>query len=256
MRNIFLYFLVCTILFSCKNEGCTDPLATNFDTSFNKEDGSCEYIYNLNVEFSLNDGDIELIKNDIISFENNSFRIEKFKLYLSDISLVSNNGTNNLTDVFLYNLEDLSTHSLILSTSDESVREFNFSLGLDNVLNSTTPADYPTDHPLGINNGTYWAMNNSDSYIFAMIEGKLDTTGDGTFFNRTYHLAHDDLLKSVSLEKSIEFDNQLNGNIDIKIELKDVFNDLNLSSTLPHTSNNSPLAHQIMDNIKNAFKIQ
>ena len=116
--------------------------------------------------------------------------------------------------------------------------------------------DYETDHPLGLDNGTHWTMNNSNSYIFAMIEGKLDTIGDGSFFNRTYHLAHSDLLKYVSLQKDVSFNDQLSNTIEINIELKEIFEGVDLSARLPHRSDNSPLAHQIMDNIKNAFEIQ
>ena len=99
-------------------------------------------------------------------------------------------------------------------------------------------------------------MTNANSYIFAIIEGKFDTIGDGSFFNRTYHLAHNNLLKMVSLQKEVSFNNELNKTIEINIELKEVFEGIDLSSTLPHRSDDSPLAHQIMNNIKNAFEIQ
>ena len=256
MKNCIFTLLISIVLFSCKNEGCTDPLAINFDDSSNKNDGSCEYLYNLDIRFSLNDNDTKLVKNDIISFENNSFRIEKFKLFFSDISITYPSSTEKISDVFLFNLEDENTHTFNAPISENNFTEFNFGLGLNDEQNSTTPVDYPTDHPLGIDNGTYWAMSNSNSYIFAMIEGKLDTIGDGSFFNRTYHLAHSDLLKYVSLQKDINFNNELNKTIEIKIELKEMFEEINLSSTLPHQSDNSPLANQIMDNIKNAFEIQ
>tara|TARA_B110000305_G_C19451143_1_gene648016 strand:+ start:1856 stop:2626 length:771 start_codon:yes stop_codon:yes gene_type:complete len=256
MKNCIFTLLISIVLFSCKNEGCTDPLAINFDDSSNKNDGSCEYLYNLDIRFSLNDNETKLVKNDIISFENNSFRIEKFKLFFSEISVANSTNTENISEVFLYNLENENTYNITASISQNNFTEFNFGIGLNETQNSTTPADYETDHPLGIDNDTHWTMSNSNSYIFALIEGKLDTIGDGSFFNRTYHLAHNDLLRNVSLQKDIIFNDQLNETIEITIELKEIFEGIDLSATIPHQSDNSPLAHQIMDNINNAFEVQ
>lgn len=256
MKYYIFTLLISIIFLSCKNEGCTDPLAVNFDNSSDKNDGSCEYLYNLEVRFSLNNDDTKLAKNDIISFDNASFRVEKFKLFFTDINVLNSSNMEKVSDVFLYSIEDENTHTLNASLSENSFSQFNFGIGLSEEQNATSPVDYETDHPLGLDNGTYWDMNDSDSYIFAMIEGKLDTIGDGSFFNRTYHLAHNDLLKYVSLQKDIVFNDQLNRVIEIKIELKEVFEGIDLSSTTPHRKDNSPLAHQIMDNIKNAFEIQ
>jgi hypothetical protein len=256
MKNYLFIVVLSIILFSCKNEGCTDPVAINFDSSSNKNDGSCEYIYNLNIRFALTDNNIKLSDNDFISFDNNTLRIERFKLYFTDISVASQSKIDNISDVFLFDLENESTHNFSATISQDSFNELTFGVGLSEKLNSTTPIEYETNHPLGIDNGTHWTMNNADSYIFAMIEGKFDTIGDGSFFNRTYHLAHNDLLKMVNLQKEVYFNNEFNKTIEINIELKEVFEAIDLSSTLPHQSNNSPLAHQIMDNIKNAFEIQ
>lgn len=40
-----MFTLLTVIFFSCGKEGCTDPLATNYDISANKEDNSCNYCY-------------------------------------------------------------------------------------------------------------------------------------------------------------------------------------------------------------------
>ena len=79
MKNYIFTLLISIVLFSCKNEGCTDPLAINFDDSSNKNDGSCEYLYNLDIRFSLNDNDTKLVKNDIIILLKcgHGFKIEK-----------------------------------------------------------------------------------------------------------------------------------------------------------------------------------
>lgn len=256
MKNYLFIIILSVVLFSCNNEGCTDPLAINYDSTSNKNDGSCEYIYNLNIRFALTNNNIELSDNDFISFDNIAFRIERFKLYFTDISTNSQSKTEKISDVFLYDLENENTHNLSATISENSFNELTFGIGLSEAQNKTSPIEYETDHPLGLDNGTYWPMTNANSYIFAIIEGKFDTIGDGSFFNRTYHLAHNNLLKMVSLQKEVSFNNELNKTIEINIELKEVFEGIDLSSTLPHRSDDSPLAHQIMNNIKNAFEIQ
>lgn len=42
MRYLII-ILVVLLTSSCKKEGCTDDLATNFDTKAKKDDGSCEF---------------------------------------------------------------------------------------------------------------------------------------------------------------------------------------------------------------------
>ena len=43
----FAYLLLGTVLlFSCKKEGCTDPIATNYNPEADINNGSCDY-YNI-----------------------------------------------------------------------------------------------------------------------------------------------------------------------------------------------------------------
>ena len=39
-----MFTLLTVIFFSCGKEGCTDPLATNYDSNAKKDDNSCEYL--------------------------------------------------------------------------------------------------------------------------------------------------------------------------------------------------------------------
>ena len=43
--RLIIFTLLNVFLFSCGKEGCTDPLATNYDISAKKEDNSCNYCY-------------------------------------------------------------------------------------------------------------------------------------------------------------------------------------------------------------------
>ena len=43
--RLIMFTLLTVVFFSCGKEGCTDPLATNYDSSAKKEDNSCNYCY-------------------------------------------------------------------------------------------------------------------------------------------------------------------------------------------------------------------
>ena len=47
MKKIVCLLFVCSVVFiGCKKKGCTDPSATNYDSSAEKDDGSCIFMYN------------------------------------------------------------------------------------------------------------------------------------------------------------------------------------------------------------------
>lgn len=48
MRKLFIFSLIATTgLYSCKPEGCTDPIAVNYNADAEKDNGSCSYEANL-----------------------------------------------------------------------------------------------------------------------------------------------------------------------------------------------------------------
>ncbi len=44
MKKIFFLFLICSVFYSCKKEGCTDVNAINYDANANQDNGSCKYL--------------------------------------------------------------------------------------------------------------------------------------------------------------------------------------------------------------------
>jgi hypothetical protein len=250
----YLFTCLCLTLFSCKEPGCTDPNALNFDSDANEEDNSCLYNSNLNIEFRLLDGNQDFAKYDTIQNNDFSFRLENMKFYISDLQLKSSRGNINLADVHLYDIDDENTHNLTFEVEEGSYEGLNFGIGLNSEQNGTTPADYAVDHPLGLNKNTFWAMVPS-SYIFVMIEGKMDTTLNGDFYPITYHLAHNDLLKNMDLNHSISISQNIESQV-INVDLSEIFKDVDLSKELPHQSTVSPLAQLLIENFSASFEIE
>lgn len=278
MKNLIFIIPIALSLFSCQNKGCIDPSASNHDIEATKDDGSCTFLgctdtsaVNFDFNANLDDGSCEWQKrltihfnttqngqkieiNDVITFDNNALRIERFQFYLCNPSLAFDDMVFNLSDVFLYNLEN-DENSWSLNVAKNNYNYLNIGLGLNENLNSTSANDYSPDHPLGINSGNFWPMEGG-SFIFVKLDGKLDTIGNGEFHNVSYHLSHNEIFKSFNISNDFNFEVENEINLNINIELKKFFDNVNLERKIPHTSTNSELAHLLMQNLANAFEVQ
>ena len=251
--NLILYSLLLTF-FSCKEPGCTDANAINFDSEANKDDNSCIYIGSLNIEFRLVNDNQPFGKYDTIQSQDYSFRLEKIKFYLSNIQLKSSYENKFLIEAHLYDIDNTNSKSIVFELEEGTFDSLYFDLGLSIEQNSTTPANYDVNHPLGLNQNTFWAMEPS-SYIFVMIEGKIDTLLGDDYYPLTYHLAHSDLLRNVALEKPVDISYENPSTIIVDVDLSKIFDSVDFSEDLPHQSTNNKLARLLMDNFSSSFEI-
>ena len=252
--NLVLFGLLLSI-FSCKEPGCTDANAINYDSEANEDDNSCLYEGSLNIDFRLVNGNQVFGKYDTIQSQDYSFRLEKVKFYISNIQLKSSDEDIFLSEVHLYDIDNTNSKSLAFDLVEGTYDSLYFDLGLSSQLNSTTPANYDVNHPLGLNQNTFWAMEPS-SYIFVMIEGKMDTLVGDDYYPLTYHLAHSDLLRNVALDKPINISHDNPSTLVVDVDVSKIFDSVDLSEDLPHQSTNSKLARLLMDNFSSSFEIQ
>lgn len=252
--NLVLFGLLLTF-FSCKEPGCTDANAINYDSEANEDDNSCLYNGSLNIEFRLVNDNQAFGKYDTIQSQDYSFRLEKIKFYISNIQLKSSDENKFLSEVHLYDIDNPNSKSLVFDLEEGTYDSLYFDLGLNSEQNSTTPANYDVNHPLGLNQNTFWAMEPS-SYIFVMIEGKMDTLVGDDYYPLTYHLAHSDLLRNVALDKPIDISHDNPSTLVVDVDVSKIFDSVDLSEDLPHQSTNSKLAQLLMDNFSTTFEIQ
>jgi hypothetical protein len=77
---------------------------------------------------------------------------------------------------------------------------FNFGIGVEQVLNATMPEDWPASHALS--EPRYWETESS--YIFAKIEGNLDTLASGNAdLEWAYHTGTNKLYVSLSTNSQL-----------------------------------------------------
>jgi len=203
-KNIFIIgTLLSVVTFtSCsKKEGCTDPLAINFESDADKDDGSCQYLNpvpptetsgNLTFNFTHNfDGAAVSSSNfnqfDFVNQNDDTLSISRLRYLISDIRLFKSNGDSILIDG--YQLVDVTNNTgLTYAPGDQipfdSYTGISFTFGFDSLDNAGNYTD--------LNSASWnWPTMIGGGYHFMQMEGKYREAGadssyayhNGTAFN-------------------------------------------------------------------------
>ena len=101
------------LFFSCKEEGCMDPTALNYNSEASIDNGNCNYapITNLNISFTQTVNGDPLILNDMIytNEANELYSIQTLRYLISNITLHANNETILLDEVHFIDIYTDST---------------------------------------------------------------------------------------------------------------------------------------------------
>lgn len=180
---------------SCsKKEGCTDPVATNFDADAQKDDGSCIYDNTedpvvddvkskILVNFTFNfDGVPVSLANlnqfNYVTQDNDTISIAKIRYLISDLSLYKSNGDSvHLDD---YQLVDLSIPTSMSFTTGEvdlgAYASVGFKWGFDSVDNQGNYVD--------LNSTSWnWPAMIGGGYHFMQFDGQYLNNGTPSPFN-------------------------------------------------------------------------
>ncbi len=201
------------------------------------------------------------------------YTFERFRMLLSDVRLVKEDGTEEVFDSDL--LVDLASNDLIsaegsVPRGNNHLREvgydltpgvykqLKFNVGVPANRNNGNPADYQEDHPLSIRQGLHWTW--SSGYIFLQIDGRLDSTGTGGSYNQAfvYHAGTNELLREVTIELGDftledQMETQLYLHVDARraffgaFDMVDMVQD-NFTHSTPAGSEDFKLAEQVINN--------
>jgi len=158
MKKLIVFIFSVVLLGSCSKQGCTDPIATNYNSSAEQDDGSCEYATDL-VNASLDPR--------IVGVWKSSFN-------LSDTSGPSSNWGQNCKSSLGYISGDII---LNIFSSGNIVVEIEIDESLDfDEYNNLSGLSYP-DGSIDLN--TQATVNNSTS--FETLDNQRIYTQDGVF---------------------------------------------------------------------------
>jgi hypothetical protein len=156
-----------------------------------------------------------------------SILFKKFDFFISDIKGIKDGAAADFKDVGYISMSnsitqdaaEAGTSFTINNLPIGSYTSLDMGIGLSDATNSTTPGDYGSDSPLGLN-GNYWAGWNS--YILCKLEGDI-TQADGTKSGFLYHSGVNGMQQLLSFAKNFDIEVGQTTVITVYIEAKDIF---------------------------------
>lgn len=268
MKSKLIYIHVILLLFthicvlSCKKKGCTNPDAINYDSKANKDDNSCRFnidsLLNLRLTFH------HFFDNETFSFDSiysddfgNEIQFSRAAFYCGNINYKNNNIPVETKDQYILVSADKLNYDYG-QISNTEISSIDITIGVDSITNHIDPANYQNNNDLSYQTPSmHWQMgiNSTDwSYLFIVLEGKVDINGDGTFDSGEsfiFHVGGDafSIKKENLMCDLIETTSQLNYEIQLDANWKSLIDSVDLSNdNFTHTMDNIPLATKIIEN--------
>lgn len=194
-----------------------------------------------------------------INFTNLTFYISDIKL-ADDVSIsdavIFDFSKNHSSAATAPNGETKS----IEDVASGDYEKIEFGVGINAVLNATNPADYNSTEALS-QTAMYWDWRGS--YIFVMVEGNLDTDGDGAGdVPFVYHMGSDALFRDASFSMPITVESGGTTTVNFEINTKDIFVtssgafDIEAAQSSHSGVDDEVVAQEIMTNITAAIKLK
>ena len=181
MNKIFTILIITFLLLSCeKEEGCIDPLATNYNHDATVDNGSCNYaqLSDLNIHFTHTVNGNQLILNSMMytNAANENYSVQTVRYLISNITLHTDDGSSTILDNMHYvDISIDSTTTLkITEITDLNYSSISFTVGLDSANNKTN---------LFLNESFFpsfaWPEILGGGYHYMQLEGDFNTLFQG-----------------------------------------------------------------------------
>lgn len=276
------------VINGCKpTAGCNDPKATNYEADADRF-GECVYridtggiivpdtAIKINIEIKATIGGKPLEMNKKYSNKlGKEFELSTLKFYLANMKLAFQaSGKREIKDVELFDFDTSKplnpsipywtnkTECVLLGGGKFDQIYIGVGVGIEE-NEEFSPNKYPASHALS-STYTQMAWDWKAKYIFSMIEGVVDSSGDGkmdrSFF---YHSGHSDMyrLAVLDFDKTYDLKNGETVNIVINLDFLKVLDVLKIETNLEgksHTGNpeEKVLSSTVQTNLSRSLSIE
>ena len=211
MRRLLLLSTVALLTVnSCKNDGCHDPLAFNYDENGTSTESCIYEPKQVSLTVSPNFGGESFKLKDTLDInDGRPIIINYYGMYLSNLSFKENAEDDYIAwgnnDVMLAKVGQLILNAVYLNKSQ--ITGFQFDLGVDTAIYNGDPTDttqVSTTSPLTLQvPSMYWGW--AGGYRFVSVEGVVDasTAKDGSeMMNFEFHCGLPVNLKTMTLDSN------------------------------------------------------
>lgn len=213
----------------------------------------------------LTDGNNNVYQGETVGLSSNQeMIISLFRLYISQLTITNNSDAAiDLKDIVLVDPGvSNGDQSFTITTNSGDFKSIQFNLGLDAITNDSDPSTFDNSHPLSTYNSMYWSML---KYRFAKFEAKANVAGSLGGISDiaiAYHPGTDPLMQSVDLPLNFSLESDEEANINILINLDELFagaNPFDLMSgneAQSHSgSSDIEVARKFMENLKSSITV-
>ena len=93
LNKLLFASFIALALSSCSKKGCMDPTAANYDSAAEKDDGDCDYTYDVPSEYVFTDGD----GNNTVSYSGQTARMDMLSEMVSYLKTANNDASVTLS---------------------------------------------------------------------------------------------------------------------------------------------------------------
>jgi hypothetical protein len=220
--------------------------------------GSRELVLSFDYLFSASDP-VAFGTSEHLNTDGATIKFDYAGYYLSNIQLQYSGGVYSVDTVLRItaNTPNISLGQIPVG----DYQSITYTIGVDSATNHADPTVYATGHPLALQvPSMHWSWNSG--YIFARIDGTIDTSADqtaGFTVPFEYHLGGDNYKANVTAnlsENVTDSTESLNVSISLLLALvMDSFDVRNANDLVTHTMDNVPLARELVANLQASWLV-
>jgi len=226
---------------------------------------------NLDLQFVATYGDQPLVMYEKYDY-NDTMKVffERFNFFISDVSLVpvGSQAETEILDIDFVSFDGVqdslaANEGVTFSLTKVPVGSYaRLRIGIGVPADLNIDADYSPTHPLGAHKEShYWS--GWGSYIFAKIEGKGDTDGDGQYDDVAFshHCGTNELYQTVDLPVTLELVEGQDGHLKVKVDVRELYVRDNgmldlVANPGTHTDTQLAIAKSIMERFPFAMSVE